>query len=50
MSIKRNIIIPVILTLSTTGTVLAGTVGTLSATQAPAAVAAAARPNFVYDG
>ena len=49
MSIKRTIIIPAILTLSTAGSALAGTVATVTASQAPTAVVAM-HPNFVYDG
>ncbi len=54
MSVKRTIIIPAILTLSTAGSILAGTAATLAATQAPAAVVATSssfvHPNYVYDG
>lgn len=52
MPIKRTIIIPAILALSTAGSILAGSAATL-ATQAPAAVAATAtakQPGFVYHG
>jgi hypothetical protein len=52
MPIKRTIIIPAILALSTAGSVLAGSAAVL-ATQAPAAVAATAaakQPAFVYHG
>ena len=52
MPIKRTIIIPAILALSTAGSVLAGSAAAL-ATQAPAAVAATAaakQPSFVYHG
>ena len=53
MPIKRTVIIPAILALSTAGSVMAGSAATLLATQAPAAVAATASakaPNFVYRG
>ncbi len=54
MLLKRNIIIPAILMLSTAGSILAGTAATLVTTQAPAAVVATSsssmHPNFVYDG
>ncbi len=52
MSIKRTIIIPAILTLSTAGSILAGTAATLAVTQAPAVAATSSsmHPNFVYDG
>ena len=53
MRIRRSIIVPAILTLSTAGSIVAGTAATLAATQAPAAVVATAssvHPNFVYDG
>ena len=53
MSVKRTIIIPAILTLSTAGSILAGSAATLLATQAPAAVVATAssgmHPNLVHD-
>ena len=42
MSLKRTIIIPAILTLSTAGSILAGTAATVAATQAPTAVVATA--------
>jgi hypothetical protein len=53
MSVKRNIIIPAILSLSAAGSILAGSTATLLATQAPAAVTATApvkAPAFVYRG
>jgi hypothetical protein len=53
MSLKRNIIIPAILSLSTAGTILAGSTAVVLTSQAPAAVAASAhamKPNFVYEG
>jgi hypothetical protein len=53
MSVKRNIIIPAILSLSAAGSILAGSTATLLATQAPAAVTASApakAPAFVYHG
>jgi hypothetical protein len=52
MSIKRTSIIPAILSLSTAGSILAGTAATVIATTAPAAVTAtaAARPAHVFDG
>jgi hypothetical protein len=53
MPLKRTIIIPAILMLSTAGSILVGTAATLAATQAPAAVVATAssgmHPNYVYD-
>lgn len=53
MPVKRNIIIPAILALSTAGSVLAGSAATVLVTQAPAAVAATAsakQPDFLYHG
>jgi len=53
MPLKRTIIIPAILTLSTAGSILAGSAATLLATQAPTAVVATAssvKPNYVYEG
>ena len=50
---KRTIIIPAVLALSTAGSVLAGTAVSLAATSAPAAVVAVsvhARPGYVYNG
>jgi hypothetical protein len=41
MRIKRTIIAPVILTLGAAGSIMAGTVGAVVATQAPAAGVAA---------
>jgi hypothetical protein len=52
MSVKRTIIIPAILALSTAGSILAGSAATLLATQAPAAVVATAssmKPNYVHN-
>jgi hypothetical protein len=52
MPVKRNIIIPAILALSTAGSVLAGS-ATILVTQAPAAVAATStvkQPDFLYHG
>ena len=51
---KRRIVLPAILALSTAGSILAGTAVSLAATSAPAVVAAAAhaapaKPNYVYD-
>jgi hypothetical protein len=53
MSVKRNVIIPAILTLSTAGSILAGSAATVLATSAPSAVAVSAttmKPAFVYHG
>ena len=53
MRIKRAIILPAILTLSTAGSVLAGTAMTLAATSAPGAVVATAsyvHPDYVHNG
>lgn len=52
MLLKRTIIIPALLTLSTAGSVLAGTAVSLAATSAPTAVVATAsamRPAYVYN-
>ena len=53
MLLKRTIIIPALLTLSTAGSVLAGTAVSLVATSAPSAVVASTssmHPSFVYEG
>jgi len=53
MSIKRTIIIPTILALSTAGSILAGSAASLLATQAPSAAvitASAAKPDYLYHG
>lgn len=54
MRIRRAVIIPAILALSTAGSILAGSAVTVAAAQAPSAhvltTASAARPNYVYDG
>jgi hypothetical protein len=53
MRIRRSIIIPAILTLSTAGSVLAASTVSLVAAQAPSSVVATARtahPDFVYQG
>ena len=53
MPIKRTIIIPALLTLSTAGSVLAGAAVSLATTSAPAAVVATAssmHPDYVYHG
>jgi hypothetical protein len=53
MSVKRKVIIPAILSLSTAGSILAGSTAVLLTTQAPAAVAATASaksPDFLYHG
>ena len=51
VSIKRNIIIPAILSLGTAGSILAGSTAVVLTSSAPAAVAASAthmRPDFIY--
>ena len=53
MPIKRTIIIPALLTLSTAGSALAGAAVSLAATSAPTAVVATAsamHPAYVYNG
>ena len=53
MPIKRTIIIPALLALSTAGSALAGSAVSLAATAAPTAVVATAssmHPDFVYHG
>lgn len=53
MSVKRTIIIPVILTLSTAGSVLAGSAVSLATATTPTAVVAAAshaHPDYLYQG
>ena len=53
MRIRRTIIIPALLTMSTAGSVLAGTAMSSVATSAPSAVVASAssmHPSFVYEG
>ena len=51
MRIKRAIIVPAILTLSTAGSILAGSALPLVAAQASSAqVVAAAGPNMLYHG
>ena len=53
MRIKRTIIIPALLALSTAGSVLAGTAGAMAATSAPSAVVATAfhvHPDYVHNG
>jgi hypothetical protein len=53
MSVNRKIIIPAILSLSTAGSILAGSAATVLAASAPAtaaATASAAAPAFVYRG
>ena len=53
MPIKRTIIIPAILALSTAGSILAGSAATLATTAAPSAVVATTshmRPTYVYHG
>jgi len=53
MSLKRNIIIPAILSLSTAGSILAGTTAVVLTSSAPAAVASSAhatRPLWIYEG
>jgi hypothetical protein len=51
VSIKRNIIIPAILSLGTAGSILAGSTAVVLTSTAPTAVAASAtamRPDFIY--
>ena len=53
MSVKRSIIAPAILMLSTAGSIAAGTVATVAITSAPAAAVASApqaQPAFLYRG
>lgn len=53
MSVKRNIIIPAILSLSTAGSILAGSTAVVLTSQAPVTVAASAsamKPAFLYHG
>lgn len=53
MSVKRKVIIPLLLSLSTAGSVAAGTTAIVLTSQAPAVVGAAAshmKPDFVYEG
>lgn len=53
MSVKRSIIAPAILMLSTAGSIAAGTVATVATTSAPAAAVASApqaQPAFLYRG
>lgn len=53
MRLKRSIILPAVLALSTAGSVLAGSAASMAATAAPAAAVATAahvKPDFVYQG
>ena len=53
MSVKRKVILPALLSLSTAGSILAGSTAIVLTSSAPAAVAAsasAARPDFLYHG
>jgi hypothetical protein len=53
MSVKRKVILPALLSLSTAGSILAGSTAIVLTSSAPAAVAAsasAARPGFIYHG
>jgi hypothetical protein len=53
MGIRRKILIPAILTLSTAGSILAGSAVSLVAAQAPSAVVATAssmHPAYLYRG
>lgn len=53
MSVTRKVIIPAILSLSTAGSILAGSTAVVLTSQAPATVAASAssmRPDFLYHG
>jgi hypothetical protein len=53
MSVKRKVILPALLSLSTAGSILAGSTAIVLTSTAPAAVAAsaaAARPAYLYHG
>jgi hypothetical protein len=53
MSVKRKVILPALLSLSTAGSILAGSTAIVLTSTAPAAVAAsasAARPAYIYHG
>ena len=53
MSLKRKFILPALLSLSTAGSIAAGTTAIVLTSSAPAAVAAsahAAKPDFIYFG
>jgi hypothetical protein len=53
MSVKRKIILPAILSVSTLGSILGGSAAMVMNSAAPAAVAASAhqmKPDFLYHG